>query len=71
VEFTNIPPPQIPIKVSNKKPGNGKSANKPIAPAQSYAQVSSSNIQDILKLKENFPKLSDKKIEEIQKTVNN
>lgn len=34
-------------------------------------QVSSSNIQNILKLKENFSKLSNKKIEEIHKTVNN
>ena len=34
-------------------------------------QASSTNIQDILKLKENFPKLSDKKIEEIRKTVYN
>jgi len=31
----------------------------------------SANIQDILKLKENFPKLSDKKIKKIHKMVNN
>lgn len=71
VEFTNVPPPQIPTKAFNEKSGNGKSANKPIAPTRSYVQVSSSNVRDILKLKENFPKLSNKKIEEIHKTVNN
>ena len=33
VDFTNILPSQISTKVFNKKSGNGKSANKPIAPA--------------------------------------
>jgi len=34
-----------------------------------YAQVSSKNIDNILKIKENFSKLSNKKIEEINKTI--
>jgi len=34
-----------------------------------YAQVSSKNIGNILKIKKNFPKLSNKKIEEISKTI--
>ena len=34
-----------------------------------YAQVSSKNISNILKIKENFPKLLNKKIEEINKTI--
>ena len=80
VEFTNIPPPQILANPSkdkknkpktNEKPGNGKPANKTNPSGCSYIQVSSSNIQEILKLKKNFPKLSDKKIEEIHKIINN
>jgi len=54
-----------------KKPSNDKPANKPPGPAHSYAQVSSMpNVQEILKLKENFPKLSDKKIKEIHRIMN-
>ena len=34
-----------------------------------YAQVSSKNISNILKIKKNFPKLLNKKIEEINKTI--
>ena len=34
-----------------------------------YAQVSSKNIGNILKIKENFPKLSNKKIKEINKSI--
>jgi len=36
-----------------------------------YAQASSANVWDILKLKKDFSKLSDKKIEKIHKTMNN
>ena len=38
---------------------------------QLYIQVSFFNVQDIFKLKENFFKLFNKKIEEIYKTMNN
>jgi len=34
-----------------------------------YVQVSLMNISNILKIKENFPELSNKKIEEINKTI--
>ena len=37
----------------------------------SYAQISSKNISNILKIKENFPELSNKKIKEINKTIFN
>ena len=35
----------------------------------SYAQILSNNINNILKIKKNFPELSNKKIEEINKTI--
>jgi len=80
VKFTNIPLPMNLSKLpkeerakpkSNKKPVNDKSNNSSLKPACTYAQASSTNIQDILKLKENFPKSSDKKIKEIYKMVHN
>ena len=80
MEFTNIPLPinlsKFPKKEgtqlkSNNKPVNNKSNNSFPKPACTYAQALFVNIWDILKLKENFPKLSDKKIEEIYKTVHN
>jgi len=37
---------------------------------QSYVQALSSNIKEILKIKENFPNLFSKKIKEIHKTIN-
>jgi len=36
----------------------------------SYAQVSSASIKEVLKIKDSFPELSLKKIEEIHKTIN-
>jgi len=70
-ESTSIPPLQnlanptkdgLFTKNQTKKPSNNKPINKPPGPAHLYVQVSSTpNIQEILKLKENFPKLSDKK----------
>jgi len=38
---------------------------------QSYAQASKNNIKDIVKIKENFPNLLIKKIEEVYKVLNN
>jgi len=80
VEFSNIPFLQNPVnqvndrknlQKSHNKSGNSKPAKKPSPTVCTYAQASFANVQDILKLKENFPKLSNKKIEEIHKTVNN
>jgi len=80
VEFTNISPSTFSPKVMNEKGSKSKSANKSakekltnLSPklACTYTQASSANIRDILKLKENFSKLSDKKIKKIHKTVNN
>ena len=80
-EFSNIPSSLNPVSLSKgdssaknkgKKPSNNNSFNKSSGSICSYTQVSStSNVQEILKLKENFPKLSDKKIKQIHKTVNN
>ena len=36
-----------------------------------YAQSSKNNINDIVKIKENFPKLSNKKVKEVYKIINN
>ena len=80
VEFTNIPllmnssksPKEGEAKLkSNNKPVNDKSNNSSPKPAHTYIQALSANIWDILKLKENSPKLLDKKIKEIHKTVHN
>ena len=40
-------------------------------PQQSYVEVSLANIKEILKIKEYFPKLLDKKVEEVYKTIIN
>ena len=80
VEFSNISPPQSPVnQVNNRKnlqksynkSSNSKPANKPSSTVYTYTQASSANVLDILKLKKNFFKLSNKKIEKIHKTVNN
>ena len=78
-EFSNIPPmnPTIPVKddVSSKNKGKNipnsiNSVSKTSGPKCLYVQVSSApKVREILKLKENFPKLSDKKIEQIHNTV--
>jgi len=53
----------------NKLKFHRKNKGKNI-PNQSYAQASSSNIKEILKIKDFFPQLSNKKVEEIHKTMN-
>ena len=78
-EFSNIPPmnPTISVKgdVSLKNKGKNipnsiNSVSKTSGSKRLYAQVSSApKVREILKLKENFPKLSDIKIEQIHNTV--
>ena len=78
-EFSNIPPmnPTIPVKgdVSSKNKGKNipnsiNSVSKTLGPKCLYAQVSSTpKVREILKLKENFPKLLNKKIKQIHNTV--
>jgi len=78
-EFSNIPPmnPTILVKgdVSLKNKGKNipnsiNSVSKTLGSKHSYAQVSSApKVRELLKLKENFPKLSDKKIKQIHNTV--
>ena len=76
--FSKLPPPQLPLRPSKevlaKSKFHGKDAsNKSKKLTESgkilYTQVSSKNINNILKIKENFPKLSNKKIKEINKTI--
>ena len=80
MEFTNISPSIFPPKSTKEGGSKPKLVNKlekdksiNLSPklARTYTQALSANIEDILKLKENFPKLSDKKIEEIYKMANN
>ena len=80
MEFTNIPSLTSPPKSTKEGGSKPKSVNKlekdksinlSPKPACTYTQALATNIWDILKLKENFPKLSDKKIKEIYKMVNN
>ena len=79
MEFTNIPPAASLPRVTDEGGSKSKSANKSakekptnlsLKLACTYTQALSANIRDILKLKENFPKLSDKKIKETHKTDN-
>ena len=79
VEFSNILPmnPTIPVKgdISSKNKGKNipnsiNSVSKTSGPKHLYAQVSfTSKVREILKLKENFPKLLNKKIKRIHNTV--
>ena len=80
MEFTNISSSIFPPKSTKEEGSKLKSVNKlekdksiNLSPklACTYAQALSANIWNILELKENFHKLSDKKIEEIYKIVNN
>jgi len=52
-----------------KKKEKGKSKES-LKKELSYTQVSKNNINEIVKIKENFPNLSTKKIEEMQKVIN-
>jgi len=52
--------------------GKGKTSEKPknASKGYSYTQVSKSNIEEIVKIKDNFPNFSTKKIEEVHKVLN-
>ena len=72
-EFSNIPPMNPTVSSKNKGkniPNSINSVSKTSGSKRLYAQVSSApKVREILKLKENFPKLSDKKIKQIHNTV--
>ena len=72
-EFSNIPPMNPTVSSKNKGkniPNSINSVSKTSGPKHSYAQVfSAPKVREILKLKENFPKLSDIKIKQIHNTV--
>jgi len=80
VKFLNLPtpnpaespPPVLPRlfkEKMNKFEFYRKNKGKNI-PKQSYIQASSSNIKKILKIKDSFSQLSNKKVKEIHKTIN-
>jgi len=80
VEFLNLPapnpvgsPPPVPSRPTkeemNKSNFHRKNKGKNV-PNHSYAQASSSNVKEILKIKESFLQLSNKKVEEMHKTIN-
>ena len=77
IEVVKLPPPILakpPKKVLEKSKffnKRGKKANKSEKPKKSYVQASALSIGEILKLKENFPSLSTKKIKKIHRTINN
>jgi len=81
VKFSNLPtpisirPPSLVLPKPSKekltkskfyKKKKGKSTSQ-----QSYVQASSANIKEILKIKEYFSKLLDKKVEKVHKTIIN
>jgi len=79
VEFTKLSSPQLSPRLSKKVSERSKYHGKNVPSKQrklgnsklSYIQVSSRNITNILKIKENFPELSIKQIKELNKSVFN
>ena len=80
VEFTKLPFPQLPLRPSKEVLEKSKFYRKNIPGKQNkpanttkllYIQVLSKNINNILKIKEIFPKLSNKKIKELNKLIFN
>jgi len=80
VNFFKLPLSQLPPRPSKKvlekskfhgknTPSKGKKAEVTTKP--SYTQISSKNINNILKIKENFLELLNKKIEELNKSIFN
>jgi len=79
VEISRLPPP-VPSKPSKKilekskfhgKKDNILTFNTNNLNRHIYAQASLMSVKKVLKMKENFPNLSSKKIVEIHKTINN
>ena len=78
VEIVKLSPPIpvcLPKKILEKSKffGKGNKSTKTVNTnvRKLYAQATSSNVSDILKLKENFPSLLAKKIEGIHRIINN
>jgi len=81
VEFFNLPVPvlkkpslSVPPRLSKEELNKSKFYKKnlgKIASQQSYTQASSANIKKILKIKEYFSQLLDKKVKEVYKTIIN
>jgi len=78
VEFSKLPLSQLPLRLLKKvlekskfhrknTPSNNKKATE--MTKLFYTQVSLKNINNILKIKKNFPELSNKKIEELNKLI--
>jgi len=80
VNFLKLPPPKLSPRISkkvlekskfHKKNISGKSKKAEVTTKSCYIQISSNNINNILKIKEKFPELSNKKIEELNKSIFN
>ena len=78
VEMVKLPPPipACPFKKILEKSkffskGKKKATVNKALQNKSYAQVAGPSVSEILKLKENYPNLQIKKIENIQKIINN
>ena len=79
VEFTKLSPPQLPPRLFKEVLERSKYYGKNTPNKQrklgdsklSYTQVSLRNVTNILKIKENFSKLSIKQIEELNKSIFN
>jgi len=81
VEFSNLPAPvpkrpspSVPPRLSKEELNKSKFYKKNLgktASQQSYIQASLANIKEILKIKEYFSQLLDKKVEEVYKTTIN
>ena len=64
------PPKEILEKLKFFKKGNKSVENVKLNSKLSYTQASSPNISEILKIKNKFPNLSTKKIENVHKMIN-
>ena len=80
VNFLKLPPSQLPPRLSKEvlaklkfyrknAPNNNKKAVETTKP--SYAQILFRNINNILKIKKNFPELLNKKIKELSNSIYN
>ena len=80
VKFTKLPPPQLSPRPSKEvlekskfhgRNAPGKEKKTTEIAKLSYVQVSSKSVNNILKIKENFPELSNKKIKELNRLIFN
>ena len=80
VEFIKLPPPQLLLRLSKEvweklkfygKNASSKEKKTTKINKLSYVQVSLKSVNNILKIKKNFSELSNKKIEELNRSIFN